>query len=457
MKYRGFALIFSLSLAILIIFGGCGDSGGGSTNPPGSQGDYEIVAGFLDSANQGKPGISFTAIIKRLDSSADPASSATIDVDGTIIPLTAGTDDQATYQSSAVTYTEGNSYEVDIEIGDQSASSTIIAPAACTVTIETPADNSTFTPGEATTITWGYSDKAVPPECFLEVNAGSTELIDLEFTGSTTSYTIPASTTNSWTDHEEISILVGAGVTQTITGDMVTSESESFVLLSTDTISLDQEHIGQVGEYFLAALFAVEESGTSISAMISVDRQNSVDAPADEAVVTINGTTIPLMLGSTADEAFYMDDISYQINQNFNVSVTVGGETATASFTGWDRHGTVSITSPQTMSTFTPGTDIDLVWEYDGATPDEITVAAAGTDVDDATIQLWPYTVAATATSVTMTTSEWAGCEQVAAAVESSSSFEWSGDIVASGSTGSIIYMMDLVILLSDTNPYPED
>jgi hypothetical protein len=434
--------ILRLVLAMTILICGCGGGDGDGNTTPTPTAKYDIQAGFMDAAKSK----SFIAIIERLDQSAESAKSATVTVDGTTVPLATGsTDDEAIYRSDAITYSEGTTYSVAASIGSQSATASITAPTACTVTLLTPAVNGTFTPGEAISVTWEYDDKGAPPEVFVEVMAGSTSLIDVEITGSTTSYTIPGSTTSGWSSHDSIVLLIAAGETTAFSGDMASSGSESYVLLSSDLVTLTRYEEGEVGSYTLSSLFMVnDDTGISVSALISVSRNNTSDTGANEAVVTVNGSAITQLPGGTADDAIWIEDLPYSLNQAFNVSVTIGGVTSTTSVVGYDRNCKARITSPATNSEYTVGTNIDLTWSYTGSNPDQIVIAAAS---GDSFPELFAHTASGSTTSYSVPTTGWTGASEVILGITVSANSTWSGNLADNDSGSGIIYTVDFIYL----------
>lgn len=293
-------------------------------------------------------------------------------------------------------------------------------------------------------MSWEYADKSTPPEVFIEVMAGSTSLLDMEFAGATTNYSIPASTTSGWSSHDSIVLLVGAGETTTFSGDLVSSGSESYVLLSNDSVTLTKYEEGEPGSYTLSCIFSVDdETGTTVNALISVVRNNTSDTAVTEAIVAIDGNSIPNIILS-ANEGVWDDDLAYTLNQTYNVSVSIGGVSSTATITAYDRDCRARITSPANNSEFTAGTNIELAWSYTGSTPDQIVIgASSGGGADD----LWVQTISGSTTSYSVPTSSWAGNSAVFLGISVDATSTWSGDLADNLSGAGILYTFDFVYL----------
>jgi hypothetical protein len=455
-KWTKWTLLATLLLAGTVGFVGCGDDDDNGTTPPTNQGKYDITAGFepgaaaaLPNANTGD--MDFVATVERLNSSDESAMECEITVDGTDIPLESGsTDNEAHFRSDVIEYEEGTSYAVVATLGSSSATSTLTAPQECTVTITSPEDGATVVAGDGVALVWEY-DGATPAEVSITALTGGQDLYEKDLSGATTSYTIPGSETSSWDDYDQVQIIVEVGETQSFSGELASESSESYVLLSDDTITLEIEgEPGPPGEYFLSAMFMVDdEGGEGVTALISVDRGNPADTPANEATVEIDGTALTLAWGGD-DEATWMADLSYELSHTYTVTVTLDGETATANIEAYDRRCQLRITAPANFSEFTVGTDIALAWQYAYESPHSLVVGAGPADTTPGDDEFFSYDVDGAQTSLNLPTSAWSDCDSVIVVAGVSDDFTWNGSPASADSHAGIIVTMDLLFLFGE-------
>lgn len=122
------------------------------------------------------------------------------------------------------------------------------------------------------------------------------------------------------------------------------------------------------GDYFLSGnignlLF------TGGSFQLEVSRlDSSISTDANDAIVTLNGASVPMITGSPEDAIFVKNNIGFAPGAEYTVVVTIGSLSSTCNLTveeSWN----IEITSPTQFSTWTPGNPITVTWSYsDGAT-----------------------------------------------------------------------------------------
>ena len=167
----------------------------------------------------------------------------------------------------------------------------------------------------------------------------------------------------------------------------------------------------ETGSYLIEAYIGSQEWGVG-SLAVYVGRLNSGDPSAKEAQVTFNGTSIPLRaLASTDADAVYVTvDCGWSPSTHYTLTVSLGGKTATASFTSPGAYD-VNITSPNDYSTFVPGQALNVIWEYSGGNPDWMVFS-----VDHDSTILFEDTLDGSLTSYTFpgtTTDDWAAYSQI--------------------------------------------
>jgi len=327
--------ILTLGLLLLAMLPlGCGsdddDNGGGG----GLKGDYEIFAGFAPGAegDAATEEMVFVATVERLNSADPSAKTAVVKVDGTTIPLvTSGsTDAEATFQSTAIAYEPDAVYAVTVAIGEETASSTITAPDyESVVTITAPTDGATFTPGQALAVAWSYTG-TTPAKAMLEVLGSTTTtdaiLYEQILNGTTQNVSIPGTQTATWNSYADVAVAVGVGVTQTWSGSLASEGSYSFVLLSTDEVTVHPE-------------------GGAVSWTVTV-------TPASASIATGGTTTVTIAI---EDDQGNAPPVGTQVNLSVSpagaasispVSVaTNAAGTATATLTAGSTAGTVTVTA----------------------------------------------------------------------------------------------------------------
>jgi len=250
MKTRNWTYWTGALLALLAVCWGCGGDDDKSVDPNGTtQGQYEVYAGFVSqevasSRDSETETMVFIATVERINASDPSAKEAVVTVDGTTIPLNTAvsTDDDATFHSTAITYSADSTYAVSIAIGGKTATASLETPDyQTTVAITTPLEGATFTPGAELAVGWTYTGNTPGAVVLSALGDGDTELADVTITGTTTTYTFPSSTTADWDEYEQIDIVVGIGETQDWSGDMAYTGSYSFVLIATASVTITPE------------------------------------------------------------------------------------------------------------------------------------------------------------------------------------------------------------------------
>ncbi len=208
------------------------------------------------------------------------------------------------------------------------------------------------------------------------------------------------------------------------------------------------------GKYLIEGYFggAVIPGGFAVW----VGRLDSGDASAEGCQITINGTSLSRAdLLSTETDAFYsILDYNYAPNTAYTVIATLGGKTATCSFTSPETPW-VEITAPADNSLFEPGTDIDLAWSYDGGTPDNAYVEAMCDEEDESILA--EQTLAGSATSYTIAgsvTNDWGDYADVLITVDLGENvYLFTGDLAYAGSAVATVLPGDAIILVPGTAP----
>ncbi len=565
MKWWNVAVLAAGAFALAMFPLGCGDdddNGGGGGGGGTLEGEYELYAGFVSEGGvdgAAAEGMIFVAYVERLNTADPSAKTAVVKVNGTTIPLitTESTDAEATFRSDAIEYSPETSYAVTIEIGGETASSTILAPDYTTaVAITAPVEGAEFAPGQALAVSWSYT--GTTPAKALLVVTGSTatedeDLYEQLLAGTATSASIPGSETNTWDDFEDVMVAVGAGVTQSWSGEMAHAGSYSYVLLSTDFVTIhpeggaaptwsltvtaadasigtgetttitveiedgegnppalgtvvnlsvspsgiatinpatvqtnaqgtatatltagstagtatvsavapslddadDQVTVsitgggGEPGTYNVSAGFltAAEEDPAFIAV---VERLDDEDPSAKDAVVTVNGSEVPLSQLASSDSLaiFESTSIPYAASTPYTITVTLGGKTATSSFTSPSYLCTIDLTAPATMSEFTAGVDIEAEWTLTGDNPPQIMLGAGGAEEEGDPDYVY-VELAGTARSYTIDTSGWTGFEMAAVIVTVGESYEFTGNLASELSGTYVNLTTDMALLLA--------
>ncbi len=556
--------ILALGLLLLAVLPlGCGgddDNGGGGGG--GLKGDYEIFAGFAPAAveDAATEGMVFVATVERLNSADPSAKTAVVTVNETTIPLVTSesTDAEAIFRSTTIAYEADEVYAVSITIGGETATSTITAPDyESVVTITAPAEGASFTPGQALAVAWSYTG-TTPTKAVLEV-VGSTTTTDETvyeqvLSGATQSVSIPGAETNTWSSFAEVAIGVAVGVTQTWSGSVASEGSYSFVLLSTDEVTVHPEggavtwtvtvtpasasiatgattavtvaieddegdpppvgtqvnlavsptgaatispasvttnaagtatatltagsnpgavtvtavvpSLGNIsdaatvtitggggpaGAYDIAAgfLMAAESGGYFLAV---VHRVNASDPSAMLATVTVNGTPVPMTPAPASDDTsavFQSASISYAPSTPYTVVVTLGGATATSSFTSPSYECVLTLTSPAPMSTFTPGVDIQAAWTLNGTNPPMIRLVAGGDTSNPGDPGYTNVELAGTARSYTVDTSQWTSYSMAMVGVSVEQYYSFTGTLASANSASYVNLTTDAVLLVA--------
>lgn len=198
--------------AALLAWGGCSDDG---TPGPGGgtpdQARYTITARFGGPHARG----GFEVAIARADSADTSAMAAAVTLNGTAIPLrsSASDADSALYVRSFLGYDGGGEYLLTVDLADSSDTAAFVAPELPAITIDAPEDGAEFTPGLPLPINWSY-DGQLADSVYLEfVSDGSTapEPGWVALPGTTTTYSLPASTTTEWEETADLFITLYRG------------------------------------------------------------------------------------------------------------------------------------------------------------------------------------------------------------------------------------------------------
>jgi len=193
------------------------------------------------------------------------------------------------------------------------------------------------------------------------------------------------------------------------------------------------------GQYELHAGFVnqgsvVAQDGEAMVFIATVERRNASDPSAKDAIVTVDGTVILLMAaGSTDDDATFMsNEIEYNADATYSVTITIGDKTASALIETPDYDTTVAITAPLEGATFVAGEAVSIAWAYTGDVPGKVVLAVMG-----GADELFERTFAGSTTSHTIpaaTTNDWDDYDQIEIFVGIGEMQSWSGDAAFEGS-----------------------
>lgn len=191
--------------------------------------------------------------------------------------------------------------------------------------------------------------------------------------------------------------------------------------------------------------------GGSISA--NVNRLDAADASAKECVITVNGTTVPLLpLASTDSNAVFTRlNFGYQAGTTYTVVATIAGRSATCSFVAppyvWP-----TIDSPADGSGYETGQPIALSWSFEGDAPDQVQVEASG-DGDDI---LYEQALPGSTLSHTIpgsATANWTDDDLLVTVDFGERVWPFTGELAAPGSVAGTVLPGDAIILNHDDTP----
>jgi hypothetical protein len=249
-------------------------------------------------------------------------------------------------------------------------------------------------------------------------------------------------------------------VAGTATATLTAGSSPATVTVTAVAPSLDNasdqasvsitESGGETGTYDINAGFmtAAEDNPAFLAVVHRVDPQ---DASAMDAVVTVNGTAVPLStLGSTDDIAkFESTEIAYAASTNYQIVVSLGGKTATSSFTSPSYLCTIELTAPASLSEFTPGVDLEAEWTLTGTNPPHIYITA-GADVGDPSGQGYVHQeLPGTARAYTIDTSGWAGYEEAAVVVSVDEYYDFTGNLASEYSQSHVNLTLAMALVVA--------
>ena len=346
MLTRRWGIGVALMAILVAMVWGCSDDN--STNPDNgnggqAQGQYEVYAGFVNQESPTPGRVSdamvFIATVERMTASDPSAKEAVVKVGDTVIPLkTAGsTDDEAIFESTTLTYAADSTYAISIEIGGKTATASLGTPSYDTdVSITAPAEGSSFTPGQAVTVTWSYTGDT-PDEAVLAVLGDDEELTEVVLTGTTTTHTFSNTTTNGWAPYSEIEFLLGIGATQTWSGDMAYQGSYSYVLIDLDSVTIEPE--GGATTYTVTVTPTNPEivEGATTTVTATVTDQGGMPAPANTDVAF----TVTPSGGGTFSPASAMTNASGIAQTTFTAGD--GPQTVTVTATALNTSGNATI------------------------------------------------------------------------------------------------------------------
>lgn len=200
------------------------------------------------------------------------------------------------------------------------------------------------------------------------------------------------------------------------------------------------------GEYLIEGYFGgtVMPGGFGLY----VGRLEPGDPSASDCDATLNSEDVDLRpLLSDADDAVYaILAYDYVPGSPYEIVVTLGGASATCSFTG-PEFPWVTLEQP-TDTTFTPGAPIDLVWSYDDGTPEAVHISVTGGYDSDLLLE---EQLAGSETSFTIAGSEtagWGGYPDILIRVDLGGDlWPFTGDLASPGSVVATIFTGDAASL----------
>ena len=332
-------------LALTAILWGCSSDDDNPEDPGGggAQGQYEVYAGFINrssAADLDTETMTFIATVERLNASDPSAKDAVVMVGATVIALdaTSSTDDDATFESTAIPYSPDSTYAVSISIGGKTATASLETPDyETTVAITAPLEGTTFTPGAAVTVAWAYTGD-VPGTVVVGALGDDEELTEVTLPGTATAYNFEAAETDDWASYDEIEILIGIGETQSWSGDMAYQGSYSYVLIATASVTIAP--LGGTSEWTITVTPTNPSVivGQSTQVTASVTDGSGQPAPPTTAVtfsVSPTGSAVlsPTTVTATAGIA----------QTTFTAGTTVTTATVTATALGYSGSATIEI------------------------------------------------------------------------------------------------------------------
>ncbi len=277
---------------------------GGGTGEPGT---YVLTAGFLLAAEGPSP--LFTASVTRTDPDDPSAMEATVTVNGTSVPLFAGSDDStALFQTTAIGYTPNTTYAIDFAMDTKTAGVTFVAPDyTCQVDLTNPVTGDEFTPGVDIDATWTLSGTNPPTIRFIAAGdiAGATTpwFEAVELPGTARNYTV---NTSDWTTYDAAIVVVSVDEYYEITGELADDNSTAYVNLTSDMAFLEPE--GGGGNYYidLSATKAVLQPNGTDTTLVSARVEDFTGDPCpDGSTVTFSiesgGGTLSSTTATTTD------------------------------------------------------------------------------------------------------------------------------------------------------------
>lgn len=113
---------------------------------------------------------------------------------------------------------------------------------------------------------------------------------------------------------------------------------------------------------------------------------SSLTTGSDEATVTLNGESVPMISGNEEDAVFVKNNIGFEPDKDYTVVVTLGSLSSTCNLTVSETWG-LEVTSPSDGSGWTPGDPVTVMWSYTGGMPDSIEIMAD----DEVDSEEWDY------------------------------------------------------------------
>jgi len=210
------------------------------------------------------------------------------------------------------------------------------------------------------------------------------------------------------------------------------------------------------GDYFLSANIG-NLTFSDGSFQLEVCRlDSSISTGANEATVTLNGESVPLLTGNVEDAVFLKNHIGFEADKAYTVVVTLATQSATCNLTVGESWGT-EISSPADDSPWTPGDAINITWTYvDGAAPDSVEVVVDD-EVDESDEYDYVVYLSGSSTSHTVPGSATSDLEGMLwVRVCPLTDIWWfTGDLQATGSFVTQVYACDAITLIEADSSGP--
>ena len=211
----------------------------------------------------------------------------------------------------------------------------------------------------------------------------------------------------------------------------------------------DTAGVGQ-GYLILGSFQSLYSDQASLEVVVT--RWDSGDPAANAATVSFDGQNVPMRsLFSNAESAVYvLEGFDYSVGKTYSLSVSLSGESANCSFVAPVFDYPV-ISQPVDDGLFTPGSPLQIVWDYDGdgGTPDQVFLAASPVSSQDENVY-YEKTLSGSSMSAEIPGTEtdtWSDDEVLITVDLGEKSWSFQGSLASSGSAVAAVLPGDAVVV----------